>query len=79
MGLTVGEYMLISRYNLLAGVAQDPAVCPGDAGSGCGPFEMSGTGWFLIAIPFAMLIIGFIVGKARTSKENYDAVHNFVS
>ena len=65
--------------NLLAGVAQDPSVCPGDAGSGCGPFEMDGLGWFLVSLPFIMLVLGFIVGAVRKNKENYDAVHNFVS
>jgi amino acid transporter len=78
IGLAVGEFMLISRYNLLAGVAQDPAACPGEAGSGCGPFEMSALGWFLILLPFIMLILGFLVGTLRRQKENYDAVHNFV-
>lgn len=79
IGLALGEFMLISRYNLLAGVAQDPAMCPGESGSGCGPFEMDGLGWFLVLLPFAMLVIGFVVGALRRDKENYDAVHNFVS
>jgi hypothetical protein len=40
---------------------------------------MSGLGWFLILLPFVMLIAGFLVGTLRRSNENYDAVHNFVS
>jgi amino acid transporter len=77
--LAIGQIALISRYNLLAGVAQDPAMCPGEAGSGCGPFEMNGLGWFLVLLPFLIFVIGLIVGAMRRNKENYDAVHNFVS
>lgn len=77
--LAVGEYMLVARYNLFAGTAVDPAMCPGDAGSGCGPFELNTTGWVLVLLTPAMLIIGLILGSVRKSKENYDAVRNFVS
>ncbi|MBU6245867.1 MAG: APC family permease [Actinomycetales bacterium] len=80
-GLALGEFMLMSRFNLLAGVSQggDPAACPGDAGSGCGPFEMSSLGWLLVLAPFGIFIVGLLLGAVRRNKENYDAVHNFVS
>jgi amino acid transporter len=79
IGLALGEFMLISRFNLLAGVSAggDAAACPGDAGSGCGPFEMSPLGWFLIMLPFIVFVVGLILGAVRRDKENYDAVHNF--
>lgn len=67
--LLLGEIALISRFNLLAGVA---------SGEG-GPFEMNGLGWFLVSLPFIFLVIGLIVGALRRNRENYDAVHNFVS
>jgi amino acid transporter len=81
IGLAVGEFMLMSRFNLFAGVSSggDPNACPGEAGSGCGPFEMNGLGWFLVLLPFIMFVVGLIVGAVRRDKENYDAVHNFVS
>jgi amino acid transporter len=79
IGLALGEFMLMSRFNLLAGVAQDPAMCPGEAGSGCGPFEMTPLGWFLVLLPFIIFVLGLILGLVRRDKENYDAVHNFVS
>ena len=79
IGLAVGEFMLMSRFNLLAGVAPDPAMCPGEAGSGCGPFEMTTLGWFLVLLPFIIFVVGLILGLVRRDKENYDAVHNFVS
>ena len=80
-GLGLGEFMLMSRFNLLAGVSQggDPAACPGEAGSGCGPFEMSSLGWFLVLLPFILLVVGLILGAVRRRSENYDAVRNFVS
>ena len=67
--LALGEIALISRFNLLAGVA---------SGEG-GPFEMNGLGWFLVSLPFIVFIVGLIVGAARRKSENYDAVHNFTS
>ena len=79
IGLALGEFMLMSRFNLLAGVAPDPAMCPGEAGSGCGPFEMTSLGWFLVLLPFIIFVVGLILGLVRRDKENYDAVHNFVS
>ena len=77
--LAVGEYMLLARYNLFAGTAVDPAMCPGDAGSGCGPFELNTTGWVLVLLTPALFIVGLILGSVRQKKENYDAVRNFVS
>jgi amino acid transporter len=67
--LAVGELALISRFNLLAGVA---------SGEG-GPFEMTALGWFFVLLPFIVFVIGLILGAVRRDKENYDAVHNFVS
>jgi amino acid transporter len=67
--LLLGEIALVSRFNLLAGVA---------SGEG-GPFEMNGLGWFLVSLPLIFLVIGLIVGALRRNRENYDAVHNFVS
>jgi hypothetical protein len=71
----------MSRFNLLAGVSQggDPAACPGEAGSGCGPFELSSLGWLLVLAPFAIFVIGLLLGVIRRKRENYDAVRNFVS
>ena len=69
IGLAVGEYMLMSRFNLFSGTA---------AGEG-GPWEMNPTGWVLVLLTPVLLIIGLIVGSVRKDKENYDAVQNFVS
>jgi amino acid transporter len=69
IGLVIGEYMLMSRFNLFSGTA---------SGEG-GPWEMNTTGWILVLLPFGMLVVGLIVGAARKNKENYDAVRNFVS
>lgn len=79
IGLVIGEYMLMSRYNLFAGTAVDPMACPGEAGSGCGPWEMDATGWTLVLLTPVLFIIGIIVGQIRKKSENYDAIHNFVS
>jgi len=69
IGLVIGEYMLMSRFNLFSGTA---------SGEG-GPWEMNTTGWVLVLLTFVVFIVGLIVGAARKKKENYDAVRNFVS
>ena len=77
--LSVGLYMLVARFNLFSLLAPDPDMCPGDAGSGCGPFEMTPTGWVLVLLTPTMFIVGLILGTIRKNKENYDAVQNFAS
>ncbi|MCX6425108.1 MAG: APC family permease, partial [Actinobacteria bacterium] len=69
IGLAIGEYMLMSRFNLFSGTS---------SGEG-GPWEMNTTGWILVLSPFVLFVVGLIVGVARKKSENYDAVHNFVS
>ena len=69
VGLVVGEYMLMSRFNLFSGTA---------SGEG-GPWEMNTTGWILVLSTFIMFIAGLILGAVRRDKENYEAVRNFVS
>ena len=79
LGLALGAYLLMSRFNLLSSAAPDPLACPGEAGSGCGPFELSSLGWSLVLIPFVAFIIGIIVGALRRKKENVDAIADLVS
>ncbi|CAB4924506.1 MAG: amino acid permease [Actinobacteria bacterium] len=69
IGLVIGEYMLMSRFNLFSGTA---------SGEG-GPWEMNTTGWVLVLSTFVVFILGLIVGTVRSKSENYDAIHNFVS
>ena len=69
----------MARCNLFSGAAPDPAVCPGDAGSGCGAFELTGLGWALILLPFVAFLIGIGVGALRRKKENVDAIADLVS
>ena len=69
IGLVIGEYMLMSRFNLFSGTA---------SGEG-GPWEMNTTGWILVLLTFVVFIVGLIVGAVRKNNENYDAVRNFVS
>jgi amino acid transporter len=61
VGLVLGEYLLMSRFGLLAGtVAEgvDPTVTP---------WGLSVIGWVLVILPFALLGIGYLVSRARTS------------
>ncbi len=56
VGLLVGEYMLMSRFNLLGGLAPTPE----DAGT---PWALSTLGWVLVLLPFVAAVVGVIWGK----------------
>ncbi len=64
IGLVVGEYLLMSRFGLLAGtVAEgvDPTVTP---------WALSPLGWALVALPFVLLAVGYVVSRvSRTENE----------
>jgi amino acid transporter len=71
LGLAFGEYLLMSRFALLAGTTApdvDPTVTA---------WAQSMTGPVLLAIPFIALVIGYLIGVAR--KENEEAIKDLVS
>lgn len=72
IGLLLGEYLLMSRFGLLAGtVAEgvDPTVTP---------WGLSTIGWVLVALPFVLLIGGYIFSKLQ-NHENDDLVRDVLS
>ncbi|HEU5266066.1 MAG TPA: APC family permease [Jatrophihabitans sp.] len=72
IGLVLGIYLLVSHFGLLAGTSA----------KGVDPtkelFGLNATGWTLVALPFAMFIIGTIIGLLRKRSENVDAVEDLV-
>ena len=73
LGLTVGLWLLASRFGLLAGtVAEgvDPTAQP---------WGLNTTGWILVLTPFVMFAVGLIVGKLRLKEENEDAIADLVT
>lgn len=61
VGLVLGEYLLMSRFAILAGTAAegvDPTVTP---------WSMNAVGWILVLLPFVLLVVGFIVASLRRS------------
>ena len=61
IGLLLGEYLLMSRFGLLAGTVADgvdPTVTP---------WGLNALGWFLTLLPFAVLAVGFILSRTRKS------------
>ncbi len=72
IGLVLGEYLLMSRFGLLAGtVAEgvDPTVTA---------WGLSTVGWVLVALPFALLLAGYIVSRLLND-ENDDLVRDELS
>jgi amino acid transporter len=62
--LVAGLYMLMARFNLLAGTVAD-GVDPSLPESG---WALSGLGWFLVLSPFIAFVIGFVVSSTNKSK-----------
>jgi amino acid transporter len=59
IGLILGEYLLMSRFGLLAGTPAagvDPTVTA---------WALSPLGWVLVLLPFALLAVGFVVSVSR--------------
>lgn len=75
VALVVGEYLLMSRFNLLAGVAPagvDPSL-PGSA------WQLSVLGWFLVLSPFIAAIIGYVVAMLRKQNETAEITEDILS
>ncbi len=71
--LILGEYLLTSRFGLLAGTVAE-GVDPSTQAWG-----LNLTGWILISAPFLLFVIGTLWGSIRQDKENVDAVADLVS
>lgn len=72
IGLLLGEYLLMSRFGLLAGTVAagvDPTVTP---------WGLSAIGWVLIALPFALLLVGYILSLLQKG-ENEELVRDVLS
>jgi amino acid transporter len=67
IGMGIAAYLLVSRFNLLAGTVAD-GVDPSLPESA---FQLNALGWFLIALPLIMFVIGLIsavINKKENSK-----------
>jgi amino acid transporter len=73
LGLTVGLWLLASRFGLLAGTTAE-GVDPTQQ-----PWGLNTTGWILVLTPFVMFAIGLLVGKIRLKEENEDAIADLVT
>lgn len=74
LALGVGLYLLMSRFNLLAGTAPegvDPSL-PESA------WQLNGLGWLLVLLPFALLVIGYLIARTGARKSE-QLVKDFAS
>ena len=74
IGLLLGEYLLMSRFNLLAGTAPE-GVDPSLAESA---WMLNSLGWTLVLSPFVAAIIGYVV-SVTSKKENASLVKDILS
>jgi phosphatidylglycerophosphate synthase len=72
--LGLGLYLLMSRFNLLAGTVPD-GVDPSLPESA---WALNGLGWFLVLLPFLSLVVGYVVALIN-KKENEQLVKDFAS
>lgn len=73
MGLTVGLWLLASRFALLAGTAAEGVDPTAE------PWGLNATGWVLVLAPFATFAVGMLIGKLRLREENEDAIADLVT
>ena len=66
--LLLGEYLLTSRFGLLAGTVAE-GVDPTQHAWG-----LNFTGWVLVTLPFVLFVVGTLIGSVRQNTENADAV-----
>jgi amino acid transporter len=72
IGLALGEYLLMSRFGLLAGtVAEgvDPSVTS---------WGLSVIGWVLVVLPFALVLVGYLLSRFQRT-ENRELVRDILS
>lgn len=72
IGLVLGEYLLMSRFAILAGTSAegvDPTVTP---------WSMSPIGWVLVLLPFVLLIVGFVISSVR-KRVNEELLRDVIS
>lgn len=74
IGLLLGEYLLMSRFNLLAGTVPD-GVDPSLPESA---WMLNGLGWTLVLTPFIAAVIGYVVAVVN-KKENASLVKDILS
>lgn len=74
LALAAGLYLLMSRFNLLAGTVPD-GVDPSLPESA---WALNGLGWFLVLLPFIALAVGYVVALVN-KKENEQLVRDFAS
>ena len=72
--MTGGLYLLMSRFNLLAGTAAD-GVDPSLPESA---WALSGLGWFFVLLPFLAMIAGYAVAASKKTK-NDALIRDFAS
>ena len=72
IGLILGEYLLMSRFGLLAGTVAK-GVDPSTQAWGLNLF-----GYTLVFLPFVLFVVGTVVGFVRRRGENASAIANLV-
>ena len=75
IGLSVGTYMLMSRFNLLGSLA--PADV--DPTTPEGAWQLTGFGWFLVLLPFVAAVVGLVLSLVNNKNEKAELLEDILS
>jgi amino acid transporter len=75
IGLSLGTYMLMSRFNLLGGVAPKDV----DPTTPEGAWQLTPFGWFLVLMPFIAALIGLVVSLINNKNEKAELLEDILS
>jgi amino acid transporter len=75
IGLSVGTYMLMSRFNLLGSLAPQGV----DPTTPEGAWQLTGFGWFLVLLPFIAAVAGLILSLVNNKNEKAELLEDILS
>jgi amino acid transporter len=75
IGLSVGTYMLMSRFNLLGSLAPKDV----DPTTPEGAWQLTGFGWFLVLLPFIAAVAGLILSLVNNKNEKAELLEDILS
>jgi amino acid transporter len=73
VGMAIGAYLLMAKFALLAGTAAEGSDPVSEE------FALNATGWFLVLLPFALFVVGLVVGRLRRQDEHEEALADLVT
>jgi amino acid transporter len=78
IGLGIGTYMLMSRFNLLGSLAPS-SIKPEDVGLPENAWQLTPFGWFLVLLPFIAAVAGLLLSVLNNKNEKAELLEDILS